>query len=49
MLRRVWTHSVDQQPMAAGDIGSLSVFPSLSAWLLSLPLFAIGLWYLLSR
>lgn len=49
MLRRIWTHDVDRQPMTGGDIRSLSVFPSLSAWLLALPLLAVGLWYLLSR
>lgn len=49
MLRRVWTHSIDRQPVTEGDTRSLSVFPSLSAWLLALPLFAVGLWFLLSR
>lgn len=49
MLRRVWTHSIDRQPIAGGEMRSLSVFPSLSAWLLALPLLAVGLWFLLSR
>ena len=49
MLRRIWTHSVDLGGRRVVDIRSLSVFPSLSAWLLALPLFAVGLWYLLSR
>ncbi len=49
MLRQVWTHDVDRQPMAGGESRAFSVFPSLSAWLVALPLLAFGLWYLLSR